>query len=298
MEAFNRITVPSSSLQVSFPYLCQSYAQRLIPDPRKVFGMILEQGGPISHWTFTDPHRGNRWRELAHGHRVLAFPIWLYCDDTSGNSSKRWNKHNSFLFTAAGLTHDQVHLDYNVHFICTSNIASPLEMLEGIVDELNTGQQLGLWAWDCVFQDAVLLIPSVFALLGDNPMQSELSSHVGLMGNQPCRICNVVSRETATDDQTAATSNQGAAVSNDLENDGNTSDVSVHTSSPGSSHSNLPGGAQVNRTQIRKEQRAGKPKPLWLNMWNLQEDLFILVHSKINPQHNRIFLKFTMHFAH
>ena len=49
--------------------------------------------------------------------------MWLYCDDTSGNLSKKWNKHNSILFTAAGLPNDQAHLEYNVHFLATSNIA-------------------------------------------------------------------------------------------------------------------------------------------------------------------------------
>ncbi|KAF8985624.1 hypothetical protein BDQ17DRAFT_1260081, partial [Cyathus striatus] len=63
-------------------------------------------------------------------------PIWLYCDDTSGNTSKHWNKHNSFLFTAAGLSHDQVHLEYHVHFLCTSNTAPPLEMLDGIAEQI------------------------------------------------------------------------------------------------------------------------------------------------------------------
>ncbi|THU88786.1 hypothetical protein K435DRAFT_635318, partial [Dendrothele bispora CBS 962.96] len=51
----------------------------------------------------------NPWRTKAKGKRVLAFPIWLYCDDTSGNQSKKWNKHNSFLFTAAGLPRKYVH---------------------------------------------------------------------------------------------------------------------------------------------------------------------------------------------
>lgn len=57
----------------------------------------------VSPWTHTDPGVGNRWCVLARNHRVLAFPIWLYCDDTSGNMSKKWNKHNSWLFSAAGL---------------------------------------------------------------------------------------------------------------------------------------------------------------------------------------------------
>ncbi|KAJ7232926.1 hypothetical protein C8J57DRAFT_1250282 [Mycena rebaudengoi] len=42
--------------------------------------------------------------------------MWLYCDDTSGNLSKKWNEHNSFLFTPAAL---------------------PLEMLDGILDQLD-----------------------------------------------------------------------------------------------------------------------------------------------------------------
>jgi hypothetical protein len=78
----------------------------------------------------------NRWRKLSKGHRVLAFPIWLYCDDTSLNTSKKWNKHNSFLFTAAGLPRKFVHQESNIHFLSTSNIAPPLEMLDGVADQL------------------------------------------------------------------------------------------------------------------------------------------------------------------
>lgn len=82
----------------------------------------------------------NKWRTLAtrngKTHKVVTYMMWLYCDDTSGNRSKKWNKHNSFLFTAAGLPAEFVHKEYNIHFLCTSNIAPPLEMLDGIVDEL------------------------------------------------------------------------------------------------------------------------------------------------------------------
>ncbi|KAJ7936636.1 hypothetical protein B0H13DRAFT_1514831, partial [Mycena leptocephala] len=65
----------------------------------------------------------NRWRKLSAGHRVLAFPIWLYCDGTSGDISKRGNKHNWFLFTAAGLPRKFVHHESNIHFLSTSNVA-------------------------------------------------------------------------------------------------------------------------------------------------------------------------------
>lgn len=78
----------------------------------------------------------NVWRTRAKGKWVLAAPVWLYCDDTSGNTSKKWNKHNSILFTLAGLPRSHVQLFYNVHFIATSNIASPLEMAEYVCDVL------------------------------------------------------------------------------------------------------------------------------------------------------------------
>ena len=78
----------------------------------------------------------NPWRLKAKGKRVFTPPIDLYCDDTSGNQSKRWNKHNSFLFTLAGLDPKYAHLMYHIHFLATSNIAPTLEMLERIVDML------------------------------------------------------------------------------------------------------------------------------------------------------------------
>lgn len=90
----------------------------------------------MESWELTNPAEGNPWRVRGHGRRVLSFPIWLYCDDTSGNQSKKWNAHNSFLFTAAGLPRTESQQEYNVHFLCTSNVAQPLEMLDAIVEQL------------------------------------------------------------------------------------------------------------------------------------------------------------------
>ena len=78
----------------------------------------------------------NPWRSKANGKRVHGLPLWKYCDDTSGNVSKKWNKHNSFLFTPAGLPREHVHLQSNIHFLSTSNLAPPLEMLDGVVQQL------------------------------------------------------------------------------------------------------------------------------------------------------------------
>lgn len=96
---------------------------------------MLEPNGGIFQWMWTDPRVGNHWRIIAGGARVYSFLIWLYCDDVSGNQSKRWNKHYSFLFSAAGLPHALFQHEYHVHFLCTSNLAAPLEMMDGIVNQ-------------------------------------------------------------------------------------------------------------------------------------------------------------------
>ncbi len=93
----------------------------------------MDEDGPLKPW---DEPVCNYWRGVAKGMRVDGCPLWLYCDDTSGNTSKKWNKHNSLLFTLAGLPHSLVHLMYNIHYLATSNIAPPLEMMEELVEQL------------------------------------------------------------------------------------------------------------------------------------------------------------------
>lgn len=50
---------------------------------------------------------------------------------------------------------------------------------------------MGIWAWDCVLEDHVLVILFVATLLSDNPMQSEFACHVGPGGKSLCHICDV-----------------------------------------------------------------------------------------------------------
>ena len=43
------------------------------------------KGRNITVWT--DPEVGNHWHVIVGGACVYAFPVWLYCDDVSGNQS-------------------------------------------------------------------------------------------------------------------------------------------------------------------------------------------------------------------
>ncbi|KAL4074425.1 hypothetical protein V8B97DRAFT_2022685 [Scleroderma yunnanense] len=173
VEEHTEIEISQEDLLVSFENWSTGESTFSLPPSHNIIGVEKshQAGLSLEPWTLTKPHKGNKWHALAKGAHVYGFPIWLYCDDTSGNLSKCWNKHNSFLFTPAGLP-------------CAT-------MLDGFITQLEAGQETGIWAWDCIYKEWVLVIPSVLALLGDNPMQSELGCHVGLMGKYFCHVCKV-----------------------------------------------------------------------------------------------------------
>ncbi|KAI1797716.1 hypothetical protein LXA43DRAFT_877016 [Ganoderma leucocontextum] len=168
-------------------------AAACLPSPDVVMAVLVDDEKPLIPWAF--PVR-NHWRSIAKGIRVVGCPLWLYCDDTSGNTSKKWNKHNSLLFTLAGLPRALVHLMYNIHYMATSNIAPPLEMMEELVEQLCAARKEGIRVWDVQAQEYVLAIPWVLAFLGDNPMSSEFASHIGMQGKCFCRKCKVNAADT------------------------------------------------------------------------------------------------------
>jgi hypothetical protein len=78
----------------------------------------------------------NPWRIKAQKRIIRHVPLTLYADDTSGNKSKQWNKHISFYFTLSGLPPEMSNMEYNCHFLTTSNVATPLKLAETVVSQL------------------------------------------------------------------------------------------------------------------------------------------------------------------
>jgi hypothetical protein len=120
-------------------------------------------------------------------------PIILYSDDTSGNRGKKWNKHDTWYLRLAGLPFNLSQQHYHIHFLATSNICNSMEMARGIIDALASEGGLfeGISTYDAVSREDVLVIGGVLCALGDNPMQSDMTSHIGMSGRRFCRRCNV-----------------------------------------------------------------------------------------------------------
>ncbi|OAV92081.1 hypothetical protein PTTG_08799 [Puccinia triticina 1-1 BBBD Race 1] len=132
----------------------------------------------------------NPWRTKAHKRIIRHTPISLYCDDTSGNVSKQWNKHVSYYFTLSGLPPAISNQEFNCHFLCTSNTAGALEMGQLIVPEMNNMCRNGYDAYDVSLEEEVLVMTPVFSFLADSPMHAEITSTpVPSAALNPCRFC-------------------------------------------------------------------------------------------------------------
>jgi hypothetical protein len=130
---------------------------------------------------------------------VKMVPLNLYSDDTSGNRSKKWNKHESWLLSLSGLPFNETQSLYHVRFISTSNIAGALEQAEGVVQSIVDDLEKGVVAYDASMGAEVLIFGGVFCFQGDNPMQSLMCSHVGMNGNLFCCICTIADNLESTD---------------------------------------------------------------------------------------------------
>ncbi|PLW06567.1 hypothetical protein PCANC_26024 [Puccinia coronata f. sp. avenae] len=194
-----KITIPAS-LEFQDPQLSTipvnqfdcDYSEIRMDDSRKLMdscdGVIYESSGS-KEVVIPLP---NPWRIKANGKIIRHVPITLYSDDTSGNTSKQFNKHISFYFTLSGLPPNISNQEYNCHFLASSNIASVLEQSKSIVEELNLMTTRGFHAYDVTISQEVLVTSLVLCFLADSPMHAEVTNTPNPGGSlHPCRMCTL-----------------------------------------------------------------------------------------------------------
>ncbi|KAH9820635.1 hypothetical protein DFH28DRAFT_1218091 [Melampsora americana] len=141
---------------------------------------------------YTEIPLPNVWRIKAKGKVIRNVPITLYSDDTSGNVSKRWNKHMSYYFTLSALPPGMTNQVFNIHFLATSNKSSALELGDHIVDELNALGKDGFTTHDLSLGTDVLVMVLPLCHLGDSPMHAEITNTTNpSITLNPCRICTL-----------------------------------------------------------------------------------------------------------
>ncbi|KAI8995174.1 hypothetical protein BC832DRAFT_535958, partial [Gaertneriomyces semiglobifer] len=131
-------------------------------------------------------------REKAQGKRIVMVPLILFCDDVSGNVSKKWNANYNWYFQLAGLPFEYTQLDYNVHFLATSNTLSPLQIGREVLQDVVSGLEKGINAYDVMQREEILAVGGVFLIECDNPMANELAAGIDIRrGLRFCRFCEV-----------------------------------------------------------------------------------------------------------
>ncbi|KAH9808337.1 hypothetical protein DFH28DRAFT_657217 [Melampsora americana] len=110
------LTIPCKKIWQTRPYI--EVTDRVFLEDRCSNYMYDSEHALQPAYPMTNP-----WREKAQGKVICHVPLALYSDDTSGNVSKKWNKHMSIYFTLAGLPPDMANQGFNIHFLATSNCA-------------------------------------------------------------------------------------------------------------------------------------------------------------------------------
>ena len=136
---------------------------------------------------YTAPHP---LKTKAGGRPIVVAPLVLFCDDTSGNRGKKWNKFDSWSFVLGGLPQKDSRKPANVHVISCSNSVSPLDMARPIAAQLKQAEDW-IECFDVSLQTTMLLQAPLILLLGDNPRHSELLNHMGSSAKKFCRMCMV-----------------------------------------------------------------------------------------------------------
>ena len=67
----------------------------------------------------------------------------------------------------------------NINFVCSSDSVSPLDMAEPIAQQLTALETEGVFTYDALHQETVLVVAPLMCIVCDNPRASVLLNHLG-----------------------------------------------------------------------------------------------------------------------
>ena len=129
------------------------------------------------------------WRSTIGEKPVYTVPLILYCDDMSGNKSKKWHEFNNWCLMLAGLPRHLNTQLQNIHLITFSDSVSSLEMAKPIAQELTKLENEGMEVFDAVLNRRVHIICPLLCVVNVvNPRASELLNYRGSTARHFCRM--------------------------------------------------------------------------------------------------------------
>ncbi|KAJ7693775.1 hypothetical protein B0H16DRAFT_1848276 [Mycena metata] len=143
----------------------------------------------------------NPKRKIAKGRPLYSSFVSYFADDVSGNKSKSWNKHWNAYMTHQNLPRKLLQQEFHVHFVSTSPNATVSEQFLEFKAAVEQTHEEPVEVLD-ESGNATCFCIHCNAGFSDNPMQSEVASHIGGKGNCFCRKCRVGGnqKEKATDE--------------------------------------------------------------------------------------------------
>ncbi|KAI7864396.1 hypothetical protein BDF14DRAFT_1179705 [Spinellus fusiger] len=131
---------------------------------------------------------------------VKTVPLNFFLDDTSGNTTKKWNKFESCVMSLVAMLFKEQCKVENLFLVCTSNKLSITEMLPELVKDLGALEK-GVEMFDVEYGKPVLVVGVVHFLMADNPMHVAVACSLGAKARLPCRKCYWVNGGNATVEQ-------------------------------------------------------------------------------------------------